>query len=142
MAKNESKAVTKEYAQQFSQELAAKLVGRPKGLARDIKTYADNKLQDPRKTHMFIANDKMSLTLYYKMIAFNSIISSAKYGLGTDYNFDEVKEVLEKAKEIEEAMDSFIKYAYEKGIGNKKHIERYRKMQEEQDKEETAKAEA
>ena len=140
MAKSESKAVTKEYAQQLAQELSAKLLGKPKGLARDIKSYAENKLRDPRKTHMFIANDKMSLTLYYKMIAFNSIISSAKYGLGTDYNFDDVKDVFEKAKEIESTMDEFIDFAYSRNIGNKKHIERYKKMKEENEKEEKEKA--
>ena len=137
MAKN-SKAVNKEYAEQLAQEISGKLLGRPKGLAKDIKTYADNKLQNPRRTHMFIANDKISLAFYFKMIAFNSIISSAKYGLGTDYDFDDIKVIFDKAKEIEKAMDDFIDYAYTKGIGSKKHIERYMKTKEEAQKNEEA----
>lgn len=132
MAKSSNnKAVNKEYAEQLAQEISGKLLGRPKGLAKDIKAYVDNKLQNPRGTHMFIANDKIAQAFYYKMIAFNGIISSAKYGLGTDYDFDDIKVIFEKAKEIEKAMDEFIDYAYTKGIGSKKQIERYMKAKEE-----------
>lgn len=131
MAKKANQVVNKEYAEQLAQEISGKLLGRPKGIAKDIKAYIDHKLQNPRGTHMFIANDKMAQEFYYKMIAFNNIISSAKYGLGTDYGFDDVKEVFKKAKEIEKAMDELIDYAYTHGIGSKKQIERYMKAKQE-----------
>lgn len=123
MAKNKQELSKKELLDQINGVMASMDARSLQGVLR----FVEAKRRSPGLTSHFTASDRFGMTMLYKILAFDSIRSTAAFNLGTKINPQEFIELMSKFDEVNDTMEKTIDYAYEKGIGRAWEIERYKK---------------
>ncbi len=113
------------------------------GVAKDILRYAENKAKTPRLVHMYVASDVFTNNIYFKLLDFATILSTAKFNAGGKrVTMEDLLWVMEQGAQIEKRIDDFNTEALEKGIGaawQLRKLEKEAKKQKQETSDESAK---